>query len=92
MSGTGGEGYCRDPDRASREPVGRRALPKHEKKLATCFLPENQNLCHGVFVGANGSEYRTTRGPTERKRSAKENDRQPLDIPRNRGIDDFVGQ
>ena len=67
MSGIGGEGFCRDPDRASREPVGRRALPTHEKKLATCFLPENQNLCHGVFVGANGSEYRTTRGPTERK-------------------------
>jgi hypothetical protein len=92
MSGIGGEGFCRDPDRPSREPVGRRALPTHEKKLATCFLPENQNLCHGVFVGANGSEYRTTRGPTERKRSAKENDRQPLDIPRNRGIDDFAGQ
>ena len=71
MSGIGGEGFCRDPDRASREPVGRRALPTHEKKLAICFLPENQNLCHGVFVGANGSEYRTTRGPTERKGSAK---------------------
>src|SRR5271169_3707116 len=35
-----------------RDAVGRRALPTtHEKKLATFSLPENQNLCHGGFVG-----------------------------------------
>src|SRR5271168_1792189 len=65
-----------------REPVGRDAL---EKKLATCSLPENQNLCHGVFRGERLRISNDTRADRA-KRSAKENDRQPLDSakPRNR--------
>src|SRR5271170_6277497 len=75
-----------------REPVGRGALPAtHEKILATCSLPENQNLCHGVFRVKRLRISNDTRADRA-KRSAKENDRQPLDIPRNREFDDFAGQ
>jgi len=60
-----------------RDAVGRRALPTtHEKKLATFSLPENQNLCHGGFVGRaapNGKrdEARRSERRARKKTTAK---------------------